>query len=180
MHDSSWRGAHQAPRRWPLLIVSAWVLALLLPSSQAEASTAGQLSATLDGGPIALRDVGHYTCHDRDYPLIRCFRTAAQLEADEQAPGTASAATSQQLLSPFVRWYQYANYGGAFFEAYDPYPDLSVIGWAKQISSFTPLNGGHPVWWQGPSYTGFMWDWGTSSEATLGNADDQIVSAGKK
>jgi hypothetical protein len=172
-------GTHHTGRRWLGFAVALALAALLLPSSQAEASTAGQLSASLDGRPIALRDVGHYACHDRDYPLIRCFRTAAQLEADEQAPGTASAATAQQLLSPFVRWYQDANYGGAFFEAYDPYPDLSVIGWAKQISSFTPLNGGHPVWWQGPSYTGLMWDWGTVPEATLGNADDQISSVQK-
>ena len=172
MHDSNrWLAGHLlAP------LVAALFLALsLLP---AEVSAAG-LSATLDGHPIPLSDVGRYACHDRNYPLIRCFRTGGELEADEKVAPTGTLAP-QQLLSPFVRWYQNANYAGAFFDAYDPYPDLSVIGWANQISSFKPLNGGHPVWWQGANYTGVMWDWGTSPEATLGGADNHITSVQKR
>ena len=172
MHDSNRRPAGHllAP------LAAALFLALsLLPAGASAAS----LSATLDGRPIPLSDVGRYACHDRDYPVIRCFHSGAELEADEQVAPTPALAP-QQLLSPFVRWFQNANYAGAFFDAYDPYPDLSVIGWANQISSFTPVNGSHPIWFQGANYTGVMWDWGTSPEATLGNADNRIVSVQKK
>jgi hypothetical protein len=171
---------HEPNRCWvPPLRVPVLAAALLLGLLVTPAGTsAARLSATLEGRPIALHAVARYPCHDRDYPLIRCFRTGVELEADEAATTTVALA-SQQLLSPFVRWYQNANYSGAFFDAYDPYPDLSVIGWANQISSFKPANGGHPIWFQGPNYTGTMWDWGTSAQANLGNADNRIVSVQK-
>jgi len=39
-----------------------------------------ELRAELDGRPIPPTDAGNYHCHDFDYPLIRCYRTAAELE----------------------------------------------------------------------------------------------------
>ena len=160
------------------LFLGLSLLAAALPSDVGAAGGSG-LTATLDGVSIPLAEVAHYNCHDRDYPVIRCFRSAVDLETDEQRVIAANAMAPQQLLTAFVRWYQNANYGGSFFDAYDPYPDLSVIGWAKQISSFKPLNGGHPIWWQGANYTGVGWDWGTAPEPYLGGADDQISSVQK-
>ena len=165
-------------RRTVGLLLALTLMTLALPAGVGASSQSG-LRAVLEGKPIPLAEVARYTCHDRDYPVIHCFRNAAELDADEQQLASMASAAPQQLLTAFVRWYQNANYGGAFFDAYDPYPDLSVIGWARQISSFKPMNGGHPIWWQGANYTGFMWDWGTAQEPTLGGADDQISSVKK-
>ncbi len=165
-------------RRIAGLLIGLSLMTLILPAG-AGASSASGLRAVLEGKPISLTEVARYVCHDRAYPVIRCFRTAAEVDADEQRLAAMTTTAPQQLLTAFVRWYQNANYGGAFFDAYDAYPDLSVIGWARQISSFKPMNGGHPIWWQGANYTGFMWDWGTAQEPTLGGADDQISSVTK-
>ena len=125
-----------------------------------------------------------YHCHDRDYPVIRCFPTAAQRAAEEAAPGAVSGsgaalASPASLLSPYVRWYRDANNAGPSFESYVYEADLASIGWDNQISSFTPLNGGHPLWWAGANRTGTKWDWGTAPMPTLGAANDQFSSADK-
>ncbi|MGC8633961.1 MAG: hypothetical protein ACP5VP_04750 [Candidatus Limnocylindrales bacterium] len=173
-------------RRGPLARLVASIaltggLALSVSSAGAAAASPGgpALVAYLGAQRIPFSTAASYHCHDREYPVIRCFHSRAELEADEQGAPTPTLAP-QQLLSPFVRWFQDANYVGAFLDAYDPYPDLSVIGWEDQIGSFTPVNGSHPIWFQGANYTGVMWDWGTSPEATLGNADNRIVSVQKK
>ncbi len=123
-------------------------------------------------------------CHDRDYPVIRCFLTAEQRATEEvQAAGGIEAATldptATALLSPYVRWYRDTNFAGPSFEAYLAEPDLAAIGWDNKISSFTPLNGGHPAWWSGPNRTGTKWDWGTASVGVLGAANDQFSSVAK-
>ena len=164
-----------------IVLAGALALAWALPTMAApEVGATDGVHATLDGAPIPLGSVAQFACHDRDYPLIRCFRSAAARDADLAAAVPGVAASSPQLLSAFVRWYRDAYYGGPSFEAYNSYPDLSVIGWSKQISSFMTLNGGHPVWWQGTNYTGTGWDWGFASEPTLGSANDQISSVEKK
>ncbi len=134
---------------------------------------------------IEPRTAVDYACHDRDYPVIRCFRSPAE-RAEEQArvasmvaPSDGSPAEALGLLSPYVRWYRDAYYSGPSFEAYDPYRDLGLIGWDNQISSFAPLNGGHPVWWNGPGFTGTKWDWGTAPVANLGSISDQFSSVSK-
>ncbi|MGC8634883.1 MAG: hypothetical protein ACP5VP_09510 [Candidatus Limnocylindrales bacterium] len=126
----------------------------VLPLAAPRASAVDGLHATLDGAAVPLQSVAQFTCHDRDYPLIRCFRDAAARDADLAAAAPGGTTSSPDLPSAFVRWYRDADYGGPSFEAYNSYPDLSVIGWNKQISSFTTLNGGHPVWWQDTNYAG--------------------------
>ncbi|MGC8633967.1 MAG: hypothetical protein ACP5VP_04790 [Candidatus Limnocylindrales bacterium] len=173
-------GTNYPGRRWLGLAVALALAALVLPA-QAGASAVPDLSATLDGRPIPPGEVARHACHDRDAPLIRCFGTLAALEADEQAArSTARSASPATLLSPYVRWHQDANYGGASFDAYNNYADLATIGWDNIISSFKPLNGGHPVWWQGANDTGVLWDWGTVAQPTLGVANDQFSSVSKK
>lgn len=98
------------------LLIALGLVATALPSGVRGSGGQG-LTATLDDAPIPLAQVTQHACHDRDYPAIRCFRTAAALETDEEVTAKPSTATRQQLLSPFVRWYQYANHGSAFFDA---------------------------------------------------------------
>ncbi len=170
------------------------VVSIALTGGVALTVSSGGAAAAPPGGPalvaylgaqrIPLGTVASYHCHDRDYPVIRCFLTAAERTGEEAAPDAVSGrgtvlASPASLMSPYVRWYRDANNSGASFEAYVYEADLASIGWDNQISSFTPLNGGHPLWWAGANRSGTKWDWGTAPMATLGAANDQISSADK-
>ena len=167
--------------RWVIGCAVLGLLALPMTVSAAPA-TNGVPSVYLDGQRIEGRAAVNLFCHDRDYPVIRCFRTAADRAAEEGGlAGTPLAGSVGQpnLLSPYVRWYRDASFSGPSFEAYVYEPDLAALGWDNQISSFMPLNGGHPAWWTGPNRTGTKWDWGTASIANLGAANDQFSSSDK-
>ena len=170
--------------RWVIGFTVLGLLALPMTVSAAPA-TNGVPSVYLDGQRIDGHGAGSFYCHDRDYPVIRCFRTDADRAADENAPATApeaaiaGSAGPASLLSPYVRWYRDANFSGPSFDAYVYEANLAAIGWDNLISSFAPLNGGHPLWWTGPNRSGTKWDWGTASVATLGAANDQFSSTDK-
>ncbi len=168
-----------------VIAIAVLGLAALPMTVSAAPPTNGVPAVYLDGQRIDGREAANLFCHDRDYPVIRCFRTAADRAAEAKglagAPdGTVAGSIGPaSLLSPYVRWYRDANFSGPSFEAYVYEPDLAAIGWDNQISSFMPLNGGHPLWWAGPNRTGTKWDWGTASAATLGAANDQFSSTDK-
>lgn len=167
--------------RWVIGYAVLGLLALPMTVLAAPA-THGVPVVYLGGQWIDSREAANFYCHDRDYPVIRCFRTPADRAAEENGlAGVPEAAIignvgQPSLLSPYVRWYRDANFSGPSFEAYVYEPDLAAIGWDNLISSFTPLNGGHPLWWTGPNRSGTKWDWGTASVATLGAANDQFSS----
>jgi len=159
----------------PFLLAVAPTIATASPSLRAE----------LDGSPIALTDVSRYDCHDRAYPLIRCFKSPAERDADAWVMGaareTASNDASETPLaaaSPYVRWYVDANFTGASFEAYYAYRDLGAIGWDDRISSFVPLSAGHPRWWRDIAFSGEAWDWGPGVPVAYvgGDANDRFSS----
>ncbi len=170
--------------RWVIGFAVLGLLALPMTVSAAPAANGGP-AVYLDGQRIAAGEAANFSCHDRDYPVIRCFRTAADRAAEENglagAPEAAIVGTvgPASLLSPYVRWYRDANFSGPSFDAYVYEPDLAALGWDNLISSFMPLNGGHPLWWIGPNRTGNRWDWGTASVASLGAANDQFSSTDK-
>ena len=169
-----------------LLVSGTAALAAVPAAAVARTPPANGVVVLLGDTVIEPHTAVDYACHDRDYPIIRCFRSPAE-RAEEQARAAASTSATADgstaealgLLSPYVRWYRDAGFSGPSFEAYDPYRDLGVIGWDNQISSFMPLNGGHPVWWSGSGFTGTRWDWGTGSVGSLGLANDQFSSASK-
>ena len=168
-------------------VIGFAMLGLLgLPMTVSAAPDAPGVPAVyLDGQRIDGREAANFYCHDRDYPVIRCFRTDADRAAEEKAPVGASAGAivggvgPASFLSPYVRWYRDASFSGPSFEAYVYEANLAAIGWDNMISSFTPLNGGHPLWWTGPNRSGNKWDWGTASVANLGAANDQFSSTDK-
>lgn len=179
------RGRRTRRLTFLLLLIGTVALAAVPAAAVAQTHPESVAVALLGDTVIEPRTAVDYDCHDRDYPIIRCFRSPAD-RAQEQARVASMSATSEGstvealgLLSPYVRWYRDSGFSGPSFEAYDPYRDLSVIGWDNQISSFVPLNGGHPVWWSGPGFTGTRWDWGTASAANLGVANDQFSSVSK-
>ena len=84
-------------RRGPLArLVASIVLtggvALAAPTTGVAAASPGgpALVAYLGAEQIPLGTVARYHCHDRDYPVVRCFLTAADRAAEEAAPGARS------------------------------------------------------------------------------------------
>jgi len=68
-------------RRVGFLVVVAFIVLALAAVAEGGGT---KLRATLDGAPIDPREAGNYYCHDREYPLIRCFSTSEALERDVQ------------------------------------------------------------------------------------------------
>lgn len=169
-------------------LVSAWAIVAIFALTglpvPAAAGTANSTTIAYFGAQrIALRDVAQFHCHDRDYPVVRCFLTPDERMSEEaivaaaEGPGVAPVGTA--FLNPYVRWYRDADFAGPSYEAYYAVPNLAAIGWDNLISSFTPLNGGHPLWWTGANQTGNKWDWGTAAVGNLGSANDQFSSVVK-
>ena len=160
-------------RGGPLALAA--ILALTVASTAAAGSPGGRAErrAQLDGRAIALADVARFQCHDRDFPVIRCFNSAAERALDLAAQGRS---TELATVTQYVTWYADANYGGApSFTAFWSEPDLTIYGWNDKISSFRTLNGGHPRWWQDVGNKGTSWDWGTLSISYVGDAaNDQF------
>lgn len=162
-------------RGWAVGVAA--ILAASVTSTAAAGSAGGstQRRAQLDGHTIPLRDVGLFQCHDRDFPVIRCFGSSAERDKD-----MADVERSAELVTvaAYVTWYADGNYGGSpSFTAFWSEPDLTVYGWNDRISSFRTLNGGHPRWWQDVGNGGAAWDWGTMSIPYVGDsANDKFSS----
>ena len=161
-------------------LVAAWIV-----SATTTAADPTALTAELDGRPIALGDVSAYHCHDRAYPVIRCFSTALERDRNEGLAGAATKPASDgarveaiaAAAYPYVRWYLDANYGGPSFDATIAYSDLRSLGWNDKISSFSTYSGGHPRWWRDVGFTGSPWDWGTTSVPYVGDAANDKFSS---
>jgi len=106
-----------------------------------------ELTATLDGKPIPLEDVGRYNCDDFAYPEIRYWST--RVIADAQA-------TLVTLLTSidYVTIYDYTNYGGASMNVSQDYATLGTIGWNDRISSFRARNSETGTFWTDWFYSG--------------------------
>lgn len=152
----------------PFLLAAAPTIATAPPSLRAE----------LDGSPIALADISRYDCHDRAYPLIRCFRSPAERDADAAGRQIDGVEPLSATGGPFVRWYADANFTGASFDAYFAYRDLGTIGWSDRISSFSPYGAGYPRWWTNVGFSGQPWDWGPGVPVAYvgGDANDTFSS----
>lgn len=173
-------------RGWSLAVAAVVALASAsTPSATTTAANPMALRAELDGRPIALADVSRFHCHDREYPLIRCFGTALERDRNEGVAGAATkpavdgdgAEVSAAAAYPYVRWYLDASYAGPSFDAYFDYRDLGSVGWNDKISSFQTFFGAHPRWWRDLSFTGTSWDWGTTSVPYVGDAANDRFSS---
>jgi Peptidase inhibitor family I36 len=116
-----------------------WVRALaggLLVSALLGGSTnAGGLTARLGDHAISLDQAGALSCHDLDYPVLRCFTSPEALDVDvvervTQSPPFAIAATG------YVTVWEHAGYAGAQMTLSADQPWLSSVGWNDRISSF--------------------------------------------
>lgn len=116
-------------------------------------------TATLHGTPIPLVSVGNHHCHDLAWPVIRCFPTADDRDAD------AERTSRQQSLDSvsYVVAFEHDNYAGVSITFSRDQPNLSTIGWNDAITSFKSLNGGHPRFWDNANYGTPYWQWATGA-----------------
>jgi hypothetical protein len=175
-------------RLWTVavLVVS---IALIAPSGVAAGDPT--IRADLNGRPIPPSQVGQWYCHDFDYPLIRCFRTAAELDAavaslgyqplgprTSTSDGVDPASPTGVLAVSYVHVYVDANYQGnsAYFSV--NYANLGLIGWNDKISSFVGLDSATGQFFESVNYTGFIFGWCCNSAVSyVGNSSNDRFSA---
>lgn len=124
--------------RQRILVVVALLLAASALQPPSAAARSSDISADLDGIPIPATDAGRYFCHDFEFPHLRCFSTAAALEAampTESASG-GDLALAAYGLNDYVTIYSEPAFGGSYAHISQSYDGLWVIGWNDRISSF--------------------------------------------
>jgi hypothetical protein len=151
-------------RRTKLLVVAlATVLCGLQPVSVAQAGNdaVAEIVATLDGVPIPPTGAGQHFCHDFEFPTIRCYAKAEDLERaleSSAADGGLKAATAYGS-SDYVTVYSAAGYDGSYAHLSQSYDGLWVIGWNDRIRSFKARNSArgsfHTDWYAGGSRLDF-------------------------
>ncbi len=171
-----------------MLNVAAAIAFLLVSLSVPPANAADARVAVYRGSVIALAQVSRHHCHDRAYPVIRCFDTTAARDIDLTvgAPSASIPATTTLLGSPtlgtssvsYVTFFSDSNYAGYSFTASLDLPSLVDYGWNDIISSFKSLNGQRPKWWRDINYSGTAWQWSASAWVNyVGDAaNDQFSS----
>jgi hypothetical protein len=127
------------------LAFAAAVLMVLAASAPVAATSATTVVADLEGRPISTQSIPDYYCHDGDFPLIHCFRTAGKLEA---------ALTAKTTMSPlavtgtdYVVVFSSPSYAGSYFYVSQDYDALAIVGWNDRIRSYRGLNGSNGVFW---------------------------------
>ncbi len=113
-----------------------------------QANTGGEaaVQADVDGRPIAVSDIPGYFCHDRDYPAIHCFRTAAALQA-AIASRPSGLAIEAAAASDYVIVYAGLSYSGTYLYISQNYDTLFTVAWNDRIRSYRGLNGASGVFW---------------------------------
>lgn len=108
-----------------------------------------RLQADLEGVPIDAAEASAHYCHDFEYPVIRCFRTAAGLEeaVGGEAMGSSTDPSAASVVVPaafgpndYVTIYSGPSYAGPYAHLAQNYDALAVIGWNDNISSFKGRN----------------------------------------
>lgn len=141
-------------------IVRAVVVVMLLATT-APAVSAGRVSATLDGRPIGMGQVGALACHDLEFPIIRCYDSVAQLDAVVAAKRSAGALAT---TGGYVVVYQNSVYGGSNPKILTTdVAWLSDIGWNDRISSFKSHGATGEFYEHSPS-GGFIYFYGPTTQ----------------
>lgn len=146
------------------------------------------------GQPIEPTQASHHFCHTRDYPMVQCFDTQAEVDADlgwiePRAPGDPGSAApasrsrsrvngmSPAFVGPYTIAYWDANYGGTALTLYSAVPSLGAIGWNDSISSIKSTNCGIPRYYVDASYSGPFWQNGCNYwTSSLGEYNDTFSS----
>jgi hypothetical protein len=154
-----------------MLLGSLTIAGIANPPAARAGDADPELTATLDGKPIPLQDVGKYYCDDFSYPEITC--SSARLVADAR---TAVVVVLTGI--DYVTIYDTANYGGAFMNVSQDYSTLAVIGWNDRIGSFKGRNSETGMffidWFYGGAAWAFCCNTQTPNLGTFNNAISSI------
>ena len=172
--------ARRMGHRNPVMVAAILVALSALPATPAAAVTKGvpstslaadQLTADLEGRPIALSRVGSLHCHDFDRPRLHCFATEAALDV---AVSTTLVALD---TSNYVQIFENPSYVGASMFVSSDYSVLAAIGWNDRISSFKGQNGQFGAFYTDWFYGGSTWSFCCNQQASsLGSFNDAISS----
>jgi hypothetical protein len=153
-----------------MMLSSLTVLVAAHPRPALAADPQPQLSATLDGRPIPVEDVGKYYCDDFAYPEIRCWST--RVLADSRA-----LAVTLLTSIDYVTVYDLTNFNGAFMNVSQDYAALSTIGWNDRVSSFKARNSETGTFYTDWFYSGSFWGFCCNSQlASLGSYNNTFSS----
>jgi hypothetical protein len=156
-----------------LMILSSFTIADFAHPHAVQAADADpELSATLDGKPIPLEDVGKYYCDDFSYPEIRCSTT-------KLLPESRALLVTLLTAIAYVTIYDGAGYSGSFMNVSQDYSALSLIGWNDRISSFKGRNSEtgtfYVDWFYGGAWWTFCCNQQTSNLGTYSNTFSSIL-----
>ncbi len=154
-----------------LMVLSSLTIAGIgNPGSTLAADSGPELTATLDGRPIPLQDVGKYYCDDFSYPEIKCSST--RLLAD-----TRAALVTLLTAIDYVTIYDQQNFGGAYMNVSQDYSVLSLIGWNDRIGSFRGRNSETGSFFVDWFYGGTQWAFCCNTQtANLGSYNNTFSS----
>jgi hypothetical protein len=140
------------------------------PAAALAADPEPALSATLDGKPIPLEEVGKHYCDDFAYPEIRCWSTRSSAD---------SRALVVTLLTSidYVTIYDLTSFNGSFMNVSQDYAVLASIGWNDKISSFRAKNSETGTFYTDWFYGGSFWAFCCNSQlSTLGSYNNTFSS----
>jgi hypothetical protein len=142
-------------------------------------TASGGVAATLDGRAITLQRAGTLSCHDRDYPVLRCFSTpnAMRLDLVSRAPRGSASPYSVTVGDLYVIAFEHSAYAGSAMGLTADQPWLSSVGWNDRISSFKSFGVSGNFRENSPA-SGFFYTFGpTAQVAYVGSTYNDKFSA---
>jgi hypothetical protein len=149
-------------RRLISVVVGVLVVSAVLGGS----TSAGRLSARLGETAVSLDQAGTLSCHDFDYPVLRCFATPEALERDVSQRVRPKAVPAAVAATGYVNVWEHAGYDGARMTLSADQPWLSSIGWNDRISSFKSFGASGRFLENSPG-SGFVYFFGSSSQVSF-------------
>ena len=130
--------------RVPLWLVLILAVGSLGAGAPAAGGSSSDVRADLEGKPIAIEDIHRYSCHDLEFPVIRCFKSQAATErAIERASIAESGFAAMGTLGvTYVVAYDQAWFAPGTLYVSQVYDNLGAIGWNDIISSYRSVNNG--------------------------------------
>jgi len=132
----------------------------MLTTSAGEAVASTGVRAVLDGQPITLKTAEQLSCHDFDYPVLTCFRTAGEMET--AAATVANARQLEAASSGYIVIFENGDYAGAARTVSQDYAYLGDIGFNDRISSLKSYGATGHFWENAPS-GGLLYYFGATS-----------------
>ena len=152
--------------------IGVLLVGLAGPAAGGVGSKPDGLTATLDGKPMKLADVGKWYCQDFAYPAIQCFSDPSALETS-----TSSSLMAAATGVTYITVYEFTTYQGAYMHMSQDYSMLSLVGWNDRISSFSVKNNQSGVFWTDWLYSGYRYTFCCNqSMGSLGSWNDTFSS----